>query len=329
MSTATGVQMAARYRNFGAPVLGVCGYSGSGKTTLLEAVIPQLRGRGLAVAVVKHDAHGFTMDQPGKDSDRFFRVGATVVLRGPSEQAQRRGASACVPLESTLADLARDHDLILVEGHKGTDVPKLWVSDEKGSLPPSTVKEVLRVLPWNSERLEVLSNFIDDWLPRTWNARTLCAGLLVGGNNSPLTAKTSLTNGLGNRAGFEFAILGSGSVPATMQNESRLPEVPEVEGALAGLLAAHRWNPRAAWIVSDCSHPWLNRADGEFLAKQRRPGAWTIMPRQQNEHSVFGLFEPQALEVLERAILERGAENVQIADLRQHPRTVIIPDVTK
>jgi molybdopterin-guanine dinucleotide biosynthesis protein MobB len=325
MSTATGVQMAARYRNFGAPVLGICGYSGSGKTTVLEAAIPQLIGRGLAVAVVKHDAHGFTMDQPGKDSDRVFRVGATVVLRGPSEQAQRRGASAFVPLESTLADLARDHDLILVEGHKGTDVPKLWVSDEKSSLPPSTVKEVLRVLPWNSERLEVLLNFIDDWLPRTWNARTLCAGMLVGGKNSPLTAKAGLTKGLDNRAGFEFAILGSGSVPATMQNENRLPDVPEVEGPLAGLLAAHRWNPRAAWLVSDDDHPRLSPPDVQSLVEQRKPGTWSIMVTQQGEPRVLGLFEPQSLEVLERAVLERGPESVRIGDLREHPRTVIIP----
>ena len=322
MTAATSFRMPAPYRNFGAPVLGICGYSGSGKTTLLEAVIPQLIGRGLAVGVVKHDAHGFTMDQPGKDSDRFFRAGATVVLRGPSEQAQRRGVPTSVPLEVTLADLARDHDLILVEGHKGTDVPKLWVSAEDGALPPATVKEVLRILPWNSERPEVLLKFIDEWLPRAWKARDLYAGVMCRENNSPLTAKAALTIGLNSSAGSKFALLGPGPVPATMQNDNRLPDVPGVKGPLASLLAAHRWNPRAAWMVSDCNHPSLNPENVELLVQQRRPGTWAI--HYQDGHSLFGLFEPQALEVLERAVLERGSD-VQISDLCEHPRTKIVP----
>ncbi len=67
----------------GAPVLAVCGFSGSGKTTLLETAIPRLVERGLAVAVVKHAAHGFQVDRAGKDSERLFRAGATIVLSGP------------------------------------------------------------------------------------------------------------------------------------------------------------------------------------------------------------------------------------------------------
>ena len=64
-----------------------------------------LVGRGLSVAVVKHDAHGFEVDKPGKDSDRLFRAGATISLRGPHQQFERRGAGAALTLESTLARL--------------------------------------------------------------------------------------------------------------------------------------------------------------------------------------------------------------------------------
>jgi hypothetical protein len=71
-------------------VLGICGYSGSGKTTLIESLVPVFRSRGLRVAVVKHDAHTPTVDAPGKDSDRFFRAGADVVLRSPDETFIRR-----------------------------------------------------------------------------------------------------------------------------------------------------------------------------------------------------------------------------------------------
>ena len=45
-----------------------------GKNHLLEAAIPRLVERGLAVAVVKHGAHGYAVDRAGKDSERLFRA---------------------------------------------------------------------------------------------------------------------------------------------------------------------------------------------------------------------------------------------------------------
>src|ERR1700692_649361 len=125
---------------FGAPVLAVCGFSGSGKTTLLEAAIPRLVERGLAVAVVKHDAHRFEVDRPGKDSDRLFRDGATVVLRGAEEQFERRAEP--LTLEGTLERLACDHDLLLVEGHKDTALPKFWLASADQPQAPDGVTRI-------------------------------------------------------------------------------------------------------------------------------------------------------------------------------------------
>jgi len=328
-------------RDFGVPVLGVCGFSGSGKTTLLETTIPRLVSRGWAIAVVKHDAHGFTVDRPGKDSDRLFRAGATVALRGPSEQFQRRGSSSCVSLEGMLADVARDHDFILVEGHKDTRLPKIWLSEQEGSLSPGTVTGVLKVLPWDSDRLNTFLQFIESWLPHAHSRRPIYTGLLIGGKDSPTgrakqmlevngqtraeIAAAALTSGLRNVVGpsmKRLLLLGAGTIPSSLSRASRLPNAPGVEGPLAGLLAAHRWNPRAAWIVSGCDHAWLNPSDVQWLAEQRRPGTWAILLRQTDDlYPLFGLFEPQSLQVLERAVLERGPKKVRIADLCEHPRT--------
>ena len=41
-------------------------YSNSGKTTFLEKLIPELKKRGLRVAVIKHDGHDFEIDKEGK-----------------------------------------------------------------------------------------------------------------------------------------------------------------------------------------------------------------------------------------------------------------------
>ena len=46
--------------------IAVVGNSGAGKTTLLERLIPALKGKGLRVGVVKHDAHRFDIDHPEK-----------------------------------------------------------------------------------------------------------------------------------------------------------------------------------------------------------------------------------------------------------------------
>ena len=50
------------------PIITFVGKSGTGKTTLLEQLIPMLKARGLRLAVLKHDAHHFEMDKPGKDT---------------------------------------------------------------------------------------------------------------------------------------------------------------------------------------------------------------------------------------------------------------------
>ena len=47
------------------PVLGIVGYSGAGKTTLIEKLLAELGARGLRVAVIKHDAHGLSLDCEG------------------------------------------------------------------------------------------------------------------------------------------------------------------------------------------------------------------------------------------------------------------------
>ena len=49
--------------------------SGAGKTTLLEKVVDILKQRGLRLAVIKHDAHRFEMDHPGKDTWRLAQAG--------------------------------------------------------------------------------------------------------------------------------------------------------------------------------------------------------------------------------------------------------------
>lgn len=101
--------------------------SGSGKTTLLEKVIRRLKEDGIRLAVIKHDAHQFDMDKPGKDTWRFAQAGADIVAISSS---QKVAIIEKVDEEKKLDEvigMISGVDLILTEGFKGSDKPKIEV----------------------------------------------------------------------------------------------------------------------------------------------------------------------------------------------------------
>jgi len=119
-------------------------------------------------------------------------------------------------------------------------------------------------------------------------------------------------------------LLGGGVVPPALKALPRLDDVPGVSGPLAGVLAAHRWAPLAAWVVAACDHPWLSGEDIRGLISQRRPGVWAILAMQSDHRPcpTLALYEPQALAVLERALRAQGSA-ARLAELIDHPRTIV------
>jgi molybdopterin-guanine dinucleotide biosynthesis protein B len=109
------------------PIITFVGKSGTGKTTLLEKLIPELKGRGLRLAVLKHDAHHFDMDKPGKDTYRFTAAGADVVTISNAEKfALIEQPPQELSLEEIISRLP-EVDLVLVEGYKKNPYPKIEV----------------------------------------------------------------------------------------------------------------------------------------------------------------------------------------------------------
>lgn len=108
---------------------GIAGHSGMGKTTLLERLIPELTGRGLRVSLIKHSHKNIEIDRPGKDSFRLREAGCSeVLLLGRERWAlmhELRGQPE--PSLDYLLDRLQVCDLVLVEGFKGGDFPKLEV----------------------------------------------------------------------------------------------------------------------------------------------------------------------------------------------------------
>lgn len=109
------------------PVISIVGKSGAGKTTLLEKVIKRLKEDGIRVAAIKHDAHRFDMDKPGKDTWRIAQAGADVVAISSSEKmAMIEKVSKEKSLDEIVAMLP-EVDIVLTEGYKSGDKPKIEV----------------------------------------------------------------------------------------------------------------------------------------------------------------------------------------------------------
>ena len=111
-------------------VFGVAGYKNAGKTTLVVDLVRDLARRGLRVATVKHAHHDFDIDHPGKDSHQHRSAGASEVIVASSRRWAHIVELADRPepsLDDLLTHVAADIDLVLVEGFKHGDHPKLEI----------------------------------------------------------------------------------------------------------------------------------------------------------------------------------------------------------
>jgi molybdopterin-guanine dinucleotide biosynthesis protein B len=110
------------------PIISIVGKSDSGKTTLIEKLVPELTRRGYRIATVKHDTHGFEVDQEGKDSWRHKQAGAhTVVISSPQKVALIQDVEKDLSLEEIREKLIQDVNLILSEGYKKDVQPKIEI----------------------------------------------------------------------------------------------------------------------------------------------------------------------------------------------------------
>ena len=117
------------------PVVCIVGFSGAGKTTVTVGLVRALKHQGLRAGTIKHDVHGFEIDRPGKDSWRHKQAGASATII--TSQAQI-GMVMDVdhdhhPLE--LVPLLGVMDIVLVEGFKRVDLPKIEVFRPENKKP--------------------------------------------------------------------------------------------------------------------------------------------------------------------------------------------------
>ena len=129
------------------PVVSVVGRSKSGKTTLIEKLLTELADRGFCIATIKHVPGEIELDEPGKDSWRHIEAGSRAVVVSSKEKVR-----LIRPLSEPagVVDLARlvgeDYDLVIAEGFKRDNAPKIMVHRSELGSPPAHLSKLIAVV---------------------------------------------------------------------------------------------------------------------------------------------------------------------------------------
>lgn len=108
------------------PIITVVGYSNSGKTTLITRLIRDLTTRGFKIGAIKHAAHGFHMDRSGKDTWLHKQAGASMVAAASNNgYAVVKDVDEDPGPEVIAVRCMADADLVIVEGYKKLNLPKV------------------------------------------------------------------------------------------------------------------------------------------------------------------------------------------------------------
>jgi molybdopterin-guanine dinucleotide biosynthesis protein B len=157
------------------PSLFISGQSNTGKTTLINKIIRNLSDLGLTIAVLKHSSSSIQGETEGKDTWNYRVNGAVAtavssknltaifhhghIVKNPVELAQSIFRKQTYESEKTI-------DLILIEGYKNLDYPKI-------------------ALPLSKEDAADFTGAIAYVLPESTIGKSSTGGPLGTGENNP------------------------------------------------------------------------------------------------------------------------------------------------
>jgi molybdopterin-guanine dinucleotide biosynthesis protein B len=128
------------------PIVSIVGRSKSGKTTLIEKLIAELKSRGYRVATIKHTPMGMSWNDDDKNSQRHLKAGSeATIVSAPDKLVMIKPVSKPMSLEDIAHILGEDYDIILTEGFKQGDAPKIEVHRRSVGTPLKDVKKLFAI----------------------------------------------------------------------------------------------------------------------------------------------------------------------------------------
>lgn len=129
------------------PIISVIGKSKSGKTTLIEKLVRELKLRGYRVATIKHTTQGVDFDEVGKDSWRHIQAGSeATAISSPDKIVMIKPVDQDANLDEVAYLLGEDYDIILTEGFKRGNAPKIEVHRKDAGPPLEGIKKLIGIV---------------------------------------------------------------------------------------------------------------------------------------------------------------------------------------
>jgi len=115
------------------PVICIVGNSKAAKTRLMEALIKDLKNRGLSVGALKYHKHGeFEVDIEGKDTWKYARAGAdTVAITSSVKFAVVKNINVPTDIDEICKKYFGDNDIVFADGFTLSDKPRIIVVEKK------------------------------------------------------------------------------------------------------------------------------------------------------------------------------------------------------
>lgn len=134
------------------PILQLVGYQNSGKTTLMEKVVAACTKEHLKVGTIKHHGHGGLpfLYENGKDSSRHRRAGAVVTTVEGDGVIELTSTGLSIDLDTILHMYTLlQVDVILIEGYKHKDFPKVVISKTENDVKDLTkLTNIKALISW-------------------------------------------------------------------------------------------------------------------------------------------------------------------------------------
>lgn len=307
----------------------LCGYSGSGKTTLVTKLLAHWGGK-YKVGFVKHDAHRFEMDKPGKDTYEAAEAGAAGVLINDPRHFAKISSTPYSVFERGYAFV--DADFVIAEGFKQSKLPKLLLLDAEGRaarefadgafenvialVGPGEPAERPADLPFfHRDDVATIAGFLEHRFLEL--ARAPLYGLVLVGGESRRMGKPKWALSYHE----EPQALRTAKLLATVceqvflsvrpgQDVSGLEAFPQIAdrfpswGPMAGMLSAMHEHPAAAWLVAATDLPFLDEPTLKALVDGAHPFKIATAYTSANDglpEPLCAIYQPRAAQRLLQA----------------------------
>ena len=125
-----------------ATIISIAGKQNAGKTTLIKDLIPKLKEHGYRVGTLKYNIRKFDIDHEGKDTYKYSSSGAdSVAISTLSEFVVMKKTAKPLTLQEIIEAHFSDVDVVLVEGYREDDYPRIRIIDPQDTNAVKTDSE--------------------------------------------------------------------------------------------------------------------------------------------------------------------------------------------